>query len=101
MFCFSLRKSRHLNAGVPLDRALNITSELTERVGFRSVVQEILRVVKGGKSLGDSLATKPEYFSDLYINMVRAEAGGSLALSLNVCRTSSVAMTCQATSFLR
>ncbi len=77
---FTQEISTLLNAGVPLDRALNITSELTERVGFRSVVQEILRVVKGGKSLGDSLATKPEYFSDLYINMVRAgEAGGSLA----------------------
>ena len=42
---------------------------------------DVLRVLKGGKTLADSLATHPEYFSDLYINMVRAgEASGSLAV---------------------
>ena len=41
---------------------------------------DVLRVLKGGKSLADSLATHPEYFSDLYINMVRAgEACGASA----------------------
>ena len=41
---------------------------------------DVLRVLKGGKSLADSLATHPDYFSDLYVNMVRAgEASGSLA----------------------
>src|SRR5207302_214952 len=43
-------------------------------------VMDILRVLKGGRSLADSLATHPEYFSDLYVNMVRAgEASGALA----------------------
>jgi type II secretory pathway component PulF len=43
-------------------------------------VQDVIRVLKGGKSLADSLATKPDYFSELYVNMVRAgEASGSLA----------------------
>ena len=47
---------------------------------FASVVLDVLRVLKGGKSLADSLATQPEYFSELYMNMVRAgEASGSLA----------------------
>lgn len=69
-----------LNAGVPLDRAIAITSELTERTSFRLLVQDILRLVKSGKSLADSLATHPEHFSELYVNMVRAgEASGSLA----------------------
>lgn len=77
---FTQELSTLLNAGVPLDRALSITSELTERSGFRGVVLDLLRVLKGGRSLADSLATKPDYFSDLYINMVRAgEASGSLA----------------------
>jgi general secretion pathway protein F len=77
---FTQELSTLLNAGVPLDRALSITSELTERAAFRLLVQDILRVLKGGRSLADSLATHPEYFSDLYINMVRAgEASGSLA----------------------
>jgi len=69
-----------LNAGVPLDRAISITAELTERPSFRLLVQDILRLVKGGKSLADSLATHPDHFSELYVNMVRAgEASGSLA----------------------
>jgi general secretion pathway protein F len=70
-----------LSAGVPLDRALAITSELSERLQFRQVIGEVLRALKGGRSLADSLATHPEYFSELYLNMIRAgEASGSLAL---------------------
>jgi len=70
-----------LNAGVPLDRALTITTELTERPVFRGVLLDVLRVVKGGKTLADSLGTHPEYFGDLFVNMVRAgEASGSLAI---------------------
>jgi general secretion pathway protein F len=78
---FTQELSTLLNAGVPLDRALTIASELTERASFRLLVLDILRVVKGGKSLADSLATHPDYFSELFINMVRAgEASGSLAV---------------------
>jgi general secretion pathway protein F len=69
-----------LNSGIPLDRALAITVELTESDEFRAVVQDVLRVLKGGKSLAESLATHPAYFGDLYVNMVRAgEASGSLS----------------------
>jgi type II secretory pathway component PulF len=77
---FTQELSTLLNSGIPLDRALAITAELTEQESFRSVVQDVLRVLKGGKPLADSLATHPEYFNELYINMVRAgEASGSLA----------------------
>ena len=77
---FTQELSTLLNAGVPLDKAISITSDLTERPGFRLVVMDILRVLKGGRSLADSLATHPEYFSDLYVNMVRAgEASGAMA----------------------
>lgn len=76
---FTQELSTLLNAGVPLDRALQITSDLTEQQGFRAVVLDILRVLKGGKSLADSLATHPEYFTALYVNIVRAgEASGAL-----------------------
>ena len=69
-----------LGAGVPLDRAIAITSELTERRQFRELVGDVLRTLKGGRSLADSLALHPQYFSELYVNMIRAgEASGSLA----------------------
>ena len=78
---FTQELSTLLSAGVPLDRALSITAELNERASFRVLVQDILRTLKGGRSLADSLATHPARFSELYINMVRAgEAGGSLAV---------------------
>jgi len=77
---FTQELSTLLNAGIPVDRALSITGELTERFKFRFIVLDVLRVLKGGKTLADSLGTHPQYFSDLYINMVRAgEASGSLA----------------------
>ncbi len=78
---FTQELSTLINAGVPLDRALSITSELTEHGSFRSIVLDVLRVLKGGKSLADSLATHPDYFSELFVNMVRAgEASGSLGV---------------------
>jgi general secretion pathway protein F len=76
---FTQELSTLLNAGVPLDRALGITAELTEKGNFRPIVLDVMRVLKGGKSLADSLGTHPLYFSELYVNMVRAgEASGSL-----------------------
>jgi general secretion pathway protein F len=78
---FTQELSTLLNAGVPLDRAISITGELTERPEFRFIVLDVLRVLKWGRSLADSLATHPEYFSELYVNMVRAgEASGALAI---------------------
>ena len=76
---FTQEMSTLLNAGVPLDRALGITAELTEKTNFKPVVLDVMRVLKGGKSFADSLATHPLHFSELYVNMVRAgEASGSL-----------------------
>jgi general secretion pathway protein F len=78
---FTQELSTLLTSSVPLDRALAITAELTVRPAFRLIVLDVLRVLKSGKSLADSLNTHPDYFSDLYVNMVRAgEASGSLAV---------------------
>lgn len=76
---FTQELSTLLNAGVPLDRALGITAELTEKGNFRPIVLDVMRTLKGGKSFADSLGTHPQHFSELYVNMVRAgEASGSL-----------------------
>ncbi len=76
---FTQELSTLLNAGIPLDRALQITAELTERPPFRSLILDVLRIIKGGRSLADSLAAHPSHFTELYVNMVRAgEASGSL-----------------------
>ena len=68
-----------LEAGVPLDRALAITIETTERAKLRRVLENVRRSVQGGSSLADALARFPKVFSKLYVNMVRAgERGGVL-----------------------
>ncbi|HTA44146.1 MAG TPA: type II secretion system F family protein [Bryobacteraceae bacterium] len=78
---FTQELSTLLNSGVPLDRALSITSELTTHAQFRAIVLDVLRSIKGGKSLADALALHPAHFTELFINMVRAgEASGSLGV---------------------
>lgn len=77
---FTQELSTLLTSGIPLDRALQITVELTEQDELKAVLQETLRSIKGGKSLADALGGHPAHFSELYVNMVRAgEASGSLA----------------------
>jgi len=76
---FSEELSTLINAGLPLDRSLEITAELSTKPALRAVVQDILKQIKGGKALAEALAAHPKYFSRLYVNMVRAgEAGGVL-----------------------
>lgn len=73
-----------LNAGVTLDRSLEITAELTERPQFKAVVQNLQKTLRGGKSFADTLAAEPAVFSELYISMVRAgEVSGSLSVVMD------------------
>lgn len=68
-----------VHAGLPLDRSLAITAELASKPALRAVVNDVLKQIKGGKSLAEALAAHPKYFSRLYVNMIRAgEAGGVL-----------------------
>ncbi len=81
---FTQEMTTLLNAGIPLDRALQIASELTEKDRFRSIVTELQRTLRGGKSFAETLETHPDVFSDLYVNMVRAgEISGSLPLVMD------------------
>ncbi|MBI4638372.1 MAG: type II secretion system F family protein [Candidatus Rokubacteria bacterium] len=71
-------------AGMPLDRALEILEELAPDARVKAIVADLLRSVRGGSSLSDALAKHhPRPFSRLYINMVRAgEKGGVLEVAL-------------------
>lgn len=68
-----------VHAGLPLDRSLTITAELAAKPALRAVIEDVLKQIKGGKSLAEALAAHPKYFTRLYVNMIRAgEAGGVL-----------------------
>jgi general secretion pathway protein F len=66
-----------LEAGLPLERALQITTELLGGASAQAFGQ-VLEHVRGGKSLADAL-TAQGGFSRFYISLVRAgEASGTL-----------------------
>src|SRR5262245_43193000 len=81
---FTEELSTLINAGLPLDRSLAITAELAAKPALRGVVNNVLKEIKGGKSLAEGLAMHPKHFSRLYVNMIRAgEAGGVLDVILD------------------
>lgn len=68
-----------LNAGLPLDRGLEILVGLAGRDQLGAVLRAIRNDVRGGASLSKALEARDGVFSRFYVNMVRAgEAGGSL-----------------------
>ena len=73
-----------LDAGLPVDRALSLLIESTEKDRFQKVIGDILKTVQGGGYLSDALAKHPRAFSSFYVSMVRAgEAGGVLEAVLS------------------
>lgn len=68
-----------LDAGFPLDRALSILSDLTEKKALRYLIKEIFLHIRSGKSFSESLSKFPSVFPLFYVNMIKAgETGGFL-----------------------
>jgi general secretion pathway protein F len=68
-----------LEAGFPLERAILVLSDLTEKKALKDLLQEILSLVRSGKSFSESLSKYPSVFPVFYVNMIKAgEAGGFL-----------------------
>lgn len=68
-----------VDARVPLDKALRLLEGITESAAMRELVVTMRRDVKEGKSLAEAMETRPDVFSRMYINIVRAgEEGGIL-----------------------
>lgn len=74
---FTMELSALLNAGLPLDRSLNILSAISEGKEMKGVIHTLLASVREGGSFSGALKEHPQIFPVLYVNMVRAgEAGG-------------------------
>lgn len=68
-----------VEARVPIDKALRLLEGITESAAMRQLVVAMRRDVKEGKSLADAMETRPDVFSKMYVNIVRAgEEGGIL-----------------------
>jgi general secretion pathway protein F len=84
LLTFTTELSALLNASLPLDRSLNILSEISESREMQGVVQSILKSIREGSSFSDALQKHPRLFPKLYVNMIRAgEAGGVLDVVLD------------------
>ena len=79
LLTFTTELSALLGAGLPLDRSLNILSEISESREVEGVVRTVLRSIREGSTFSEALQGHPAIFPDFYVNMVRAgEAGGVL-----------------------
>jgi type IV pilus assembly protein PilC len=68
-----------MKRAVPIVQSLAILSKQTESKKLKSAIGDISKQVEGGSSLANALATHPEVFNAIYVNMVRAgESGGIL-----------------------
>lgn len=73
-----------LEAGLPLDRSLQVLIDLADDERMQRMVEKIRDHVREGGTLSDALESQHGAFSRLYVNMVRAgEIGGSLEQTLN------------------
>ncbi|MFJ3483558.1 type II secretion system F family protein [Pseudomonas sp. NPDC090202] len=81
---FSRQMATMMKAGVPLLQSFDIISEGASNPNMRKLVDDIKQEVAAGHSLATSLRRKPEYFDDLYCNLVDAgEQAGALEALLD------------------
>lgn len=81
---FTTELSALLGAGLPLDRSLNILTEISESREMKDVIQSIMKSIREGSSFSDALQMHPGIFPRIYVNMIRAgEAGGVLDVVLD------------------
>ena len=72
-----------LQAGLPLEQALQTLRRLNQAPPLSLLADELLEGIRGGGGLSDALAGKADIFGNLYINMVRAgEASGALDVAI-------------------
>jgi type IV pilus assembly protein PilC len=76
---FSRQLATMLAAGIPLVQAFEIVGNGHEKPSMQKLILDIKADVEGGTSLHESLAKRPLYFDDLYVNLVEAgEQAGAL-----------------------
>lgn len=76
---FARQMATMMKAGVPLLQSFEIIGEGLDNPNMRKLVDDIKQHVAAGNSFAASLRTRPEYFDDLFCNLVDAgEQAGAL-----------------------
>ncbi|MDH4561521.1 type II secretion system F family protein [Pseudomonas sp. BN411] len=81
---FTRQMATMMKAGVPLMQSFDIIGEGFEKPAMRTLVNDVKQEVAAGNSLANSLRKKPEYFDELYCNLVDSgEQAGALETLLD------------------
>lgn len=78
---FTMELATLLEAGLPLDRSINILIGMEESPEWRLVLEDLLARIKSGSTLSGAMKEHDKVFSDFYVGLVHA---GELSGSLNV-----------------
>ena len=80
---FSRQLATLIGAGLPLSQSLHTVVEQTENPRMKSVAQDILVSIEGGKALAEAFAKHPDVFNTVFISLVEAgETSGTLDKAL-------------------
>ena len=80
---FTRQFSTLLRSGIQLADALNALVEQCSNPQLERVLRNVKEEITSGNNLAEAMAKHPRFFSDLYVNMVKAgEASGRLDLVL-------------------
>jgi len=81
---FTRQMATMMKAGVPLLSSFDIIMDGQENQNMRKLIDEIKQEVAAGNSFANSLRKKPQYFDDLYCNLVDSgEQSGALETLLD------------------
>ena len=81
---FTRQLATMMKAGVPLLNAFDIIGEGFDNPNMRKLVDDVKQEVAAGNSLANSLRKKPQYFDELYCNLVDSgEQSGALETLLD------------------
>lgn len=75
---FTRQLATMLYSGIPLVQAFGIISQASENPRMKKLLTDIRNEVESGSTLAESLAKHPQYFDDLYINLVAAGEGAGV-----------------------
>ncbi len=78
LLTFTQELGNLLDSGLPIDRALYVLSEHSEKKAFRAIIREVYVDIQKGNSLSYAMG-KHKIFPKVYVNMIKAgETGGIL-----------------------
>ncbi|SEQ51695.1 general secretion pathway protein F [Amphritea atlantica] len=72
-----------VEAGIPLDRSLEILQQGTPSSVLQQLIHELRQQLRGGQTFSQALEKFPRYFNPLYVSLIRAaEASGQIGRGL-------------------